>query len=148
MENVIDLYGVDPTRWPEIRCRVAILDEFVKLKRPPRDVRLAYARRMGLADSQFMNLARIWREKRSASALPGAGTAIGTRRNRRLARSCRRNGQRGDRRDGHSGWSQGTDRRCRPSVRGGGRPACVCVDDHQHAGRSPRRLRHRARIRA
>ncbi len=38
MENDIGLSGVNPAHWPEIRRRVAILDEFVKIKRAPREV--------------------------------------------------------------------------------------------------------------
>lgn len=72
MENEIDLTGVDPARWPEIRRRVAILDEYVKLWRPAEEVREEYAQRMGVALSTFMAIARIWRENRSASAIPGA----------------------------------------------------------------------------
>lgn len=72
MENEIDLTGVDPARWPEIRRRVAILDEYVKLWRPAEEVRKEYAKRMGVALSTFMAIARIWRENRSASAIPGA----------------------------------------------------------------------------
>lgn len=72
MENEIDLTGVDPARWPEIRRRVAILDQYVKLWRPAEEVRKKYAKRMGLALSTFMAIARIWRENRSASSIPGA----------------------------------------------------------------------------
>lgn len=72
MENEIDLTGVDPARWPEIRRRVAILDEYVKLWRPAEEIRKEYAKRMGVALSTFMAIARIWRENRSASAIPGA----------------------------------------------------------------------------
>lgn len=72
MENEIDLTGVEPARWPEIRRRIAILDEYVKLSRPAEEVRKEYAKRMGLALSTFMGIARIWREKRSASSIPGA----------------------------------------------------------------------------
>ncbi|MDR6145972.1 hypothetical protein QE363_001765 [Sphingomonas sp. SORGH_AS870] len=72
MEKEIDLTGVDPARWPEIRRRVAILDEYVKLWRPTEKVRKDYAKRMGVALSTFMNIARIWRESRSAASLPGA----------------------------------------------------------------------------
>lgn len=72
MEKDIDLSGVEPARWPEIRRRVAILDEFVAIHRAPKAVRAAFASRMGISESQFMMLARVWRTSRRAADIPGA----------------------------------------------------------------------------
>ena len=72
MENEIDLTGVDPARWPEIRRRVEILDEYVAIWRPTADVRQEFSARLGVAQSHLMYLARIWRQSRNASILPGA----------------------------------------------------------------------------
>lgn len=81
----VDLTGVDPARWPEIRRRVAILDEYVKLHRPKRAVREDFAARIGLSESQFMHLARAWRIARDASAIPGARSRISSRKPRRIS---------------------------------------------------------------
>ncbi|MBA4040305.1 MAG: hypothetical protein C0474_00590 [Sphingobium sp.] len=80
----VDMTGVDPARWREVRRRVSILDEFVAMHRPPLAVRTAFAHRMGLSVSQFMMLARVWRITRRASAIPGARSRIAVTRARRL----------------------------------------------------------------
>jgi len=80
----IDLTGVDPARWPEIRRRVAILDEYVRIKRPSREIRRSFAERIGLSGSQFMHLARAWRITRDASAIPGARSRISKSKPRRM----------------------------------------------------------------
>jgi hypothetical protein len=82
--QAVDLTGVDPARWPEIRRRVAILDEYVKLHRPKRAVRENFAARIGLSESQLMHLARAWRIARDASAIPGARSRISSRKPRRI----------------------------------------------------------------
>ncbi|BCA58128.1 hypothetical protein [Sphingomonas sp. HMP6] len=84
MQKDIDLSGVDPARWPEIRRRVGILDEFVAVHRPPLEVRAAFASRMGLSVSQFLMLARVWRTTRDASAIPGARSRNAVATTRRL----------------------------------------------------------------
>lgn len=80
-----DMFGVDPARRPEIRRRVAIVREFAALHRPPEKVRRAYARRMGLSESQFMHLVQVWRVHREAVSLPGARSRLATKRPRRIA---------------------------------------------------------------
>lgn len=72
MEKDLDLSGVDPARWPEIRRRVAILDEYVAIWRPNKILRGEFAQRLGVAESHFMHLASVWRHNRSAAAIPGA----------------------------------------------------------------------------
>lgn len=84
MENEPDLSGVDPVRWPEIRRRVAILDEFVALRRPSAGTRSRYAERLGLSGSQFLHLARVWRIKRDPASIPGARSRIAVKRRPRL----------------------------------------------------------------
>lgn len=68
----IDLSGVDPTRWPEIRRRVAILDEYCAIAERTQRSRRAFARRLGVGDAHFSSLAQIWRERRDPADLPGA----------------------------------------------------------------------------
>lgn len=68
----IDLSGVDPTRWPEIRRRVAILDEYCAILERTQRSRRAYAKRLGVGEAHFSALAQIWRERRSPADLPGA----------------------------------------------------------------------------
>jgi hypothetical protein len=68
----IDLSGVDPTRWPEIRRRVAILDEYCAIPDRSQRSRHAYAKRLGIGAAHFSALAQIWRERRNPADLPGA----------------------------------------------------------------------------
>lgn len=68
----IDLSGVDPTRWPEIRRRVAILDEYCAIPERTQRSRRAFARRLGIGEAHFSSLAQIWRERRNPADLPGA----------------------------------------------------------------------------
>lgn len=68
----IDLSGVDPTRWPEIRRRVAILDEYCAIPDRKQRSRRAYAKRLGIGEAHFSALAQIWRERRNPADLPGA----------------------------------------------------------------------------
>lgn len=84
MEKDIDLSGVDPVRVPEIRRRVAILDEYVALHRPSAEVRRTYADRMNLSVSQLYHLARVWRISRRAASIPGARARFAEPRPRRL----------------------------------------------------------------
>lgn len=84
MEKDIDLTGVDPARWPEIRRRAVLLDEYVGLKERPLGVRREYADRMGLSLSHFMQVVKIWRGSRSAAHLPGARSKVGIAKPRRL----------------------------------------------------------------
>jgi hypothetical protein len=72
MEKDIDLSGVDPCRWPEIRGAREVLDEFVAIRRPSAELREDYARRLDIAPSHLYALASIWRHDRSAAKLPGA----------------------------------------------------------------------------
>ncbi len=84
MEKDIDLSGVDPARWPEIRRRAALLDEFVGLTDRPVGLRQEYADRMGMSLSHFMQVVKIWRGGRSAAAIPGARSKVGVAKRRRL----------------------------------------------------------------
>lgn len=84
MEKDIDLTGVDPARWPEIRRRVAILEEFALLRRPPAEVRQHFAQRIGLSVSQFMHLARVWRNGKCAADITGARSRIDGQKSRRI----------------------------------------------------------------
>lgn len=68
----IDLSGVDPTRWPEIRRRVEILDEYCTIPERSQRSRRAFAQRLGLGEAHFSYLAQIWRERRNPADLPGA----------------------------------------------------------------------------
>lgn len=52
----LDLSGVDPLRWPEIRRRVAVLQSFAALDRPRAADRQAHAAQLGVGVAQFMRL--------------------------------------------------------------------------------------------
>ena len=82
--ETVDLTGVDPARWPEIRRRVTILNDYVALRRPPQAVRRRFARRIGLSESQLMHLARVWRLGRDAARIPGAHSRTSVRKPRRI----------------------------------------------------------------
>ena len=79
MEKDIDLSGVDPARWPEIRRRVGILDAYVAIERPTVRQTDAHAERMGLKRSTFYALARTWRDKRDPRKVAGSGASKGRR---------------------------------------------------------------------
>lgn len=68
----IDLSGVDPTRWSEIRRRVAILKEYCAIPERTQRSRRAFARRLGIGEAHFSSLAQVWRERRDPADLPGA----------------------------------------------------------------------------
>ena len=70
--NDIDLSGVEPRRWPEIRRRVAILCEYVAIDEPTGETTKRFAQRMGVGLSSFYALARIWRDTHDASKIHGA----------------------------------------------------------------------------
>lgn len=84
MENEIDLTEVDPARWPEIRRRVAILDQYVRMRRPDAVIRKQYADMLDISPPHLLLLARIWRKERSAAALPGAKAKVRVAKPRRL----------------------------------------------------------------
>ena len=75
---------VDPARWPQIRRRVAILTEFTAMHRPSLAIRTAFAEPINLPASQFLSIARVWRETRSAAAIPGAQSRNAVARPRRV----------------------------------------------------------------
>lgn len=68
----IDLSGVDPARRAEIRRRVEVVRAYLEISAPSLADDRRHAGALGLGVAQFMNLVRIWREHRQASALPGA----------------------------------------------------------------------------
>lgn len=84
MENEIDLTGVDPARWPEIRRRVEVLDEYIALWRPDAATRQEYADRLDMSASNLLTIARVWRLNRSAAALPGANPKNNVAKGRRM----------------------------------------------------------------
>lgn len=69
----LDLSGVDPLRWSEIRRRVATITDFLALEKPTPLQRDEHARRLGIGTKSFMRLVAIWEAHRQASLLDGAG---------------------------------------------------------------------------
>lgn len=76
----LDMSGVDPLRWAEIRRRVAVIKEFLTIRKPCDQDRQCYAHRLDLRTSQFMALVSAWREYGRASAIAGGGKEKGKQR--------------------------------------------------------------------
>lgn len=69
----VDLTGVDPRRWPEIRRRVAAIRAYIALGGRDGAQRDAFAEELGLSPMTFLSLVRAWKEHGTASRLPGSG---------------------------------------------------------------------------
>ena len=69
----IDLTGVDPRRWPEIRRRIAAIRAYIALGRGDGAQRDAFAAELGLTPMTFLSLVKAWKEHGKASRLPGSG---------------------------------------------------------------------------
>ena len=76
----LDMTGVDPLRFAEVRRRVGAIREYLSLHEPTDDERATHAATLGLSVNQFMALVRAWREYGRASAISGAGAQKGTPR--------------------------------------------------------------------
>ena len=57
----LDMSGVDPLRYAEMRRRIAVINEFVAIEHTPKAVREAFAARLGIGEKQFMRLVATWR---------------------------------------------------------------------------------------
>lgn len=81
----LDMSGVDPLRYAEMRRRVAVIREFIAIERPQKAVREVFAARLGVGEKQFMRLVAIWRSlgnKARAAHLDGATSGKGGERRR------------------------------------------------------------------
>lgn len=67
-----DLRGVDPSRRPEISRRIGIVRNLLEIACPSREDVKAAAVAMGMHESAFRRLLRIWLLHRDAASLPGA----------------------------------------------------------------------------
>lgn len=81
MEN-LDLSGVAPVRWQEMRRRVAALRRFVAINEPSVAEHAAAAAEAGLGIDHFDRLARSWRIHQDPARLNGAGTLNRQKRSR------------------------------------------------------------------
>lgn len=82
----LDMSGVDPLRYAEMRMRVAVIREFIATERTPKAVRESFAARLGVGEKQFMRLVAAWRalgDKARAAELDGATSGKGSQRRRR-----------------------------------------------------------------
>lgn len=68
----LDLTGVDPVRWTEIRARVEVIERFLAIGAPTERDRLTHAAELGLHRTQFMKLVRAWKAHGSAAGIAGA----------------------------------------------------------------------------
>ena len=80
--NELDLSGVAPMRWQEVRRRVTAVREYLELAQPTVSDREAAAGKVGLSLDQFERLMRSWRIHSDPARLDGAGSLARARRNR------------------------------------------------------------------
>ena len=80
----IDLSGVDPRRWPEIRRRIEAIQGYIALGRKDGARRDEFAAKLGISPMMFLSLVKTWKEHGQAIKLAGAGL---DRRQPRPARS-------------------------------------------------------------
>ncbi|KHA65171.1 hypothetical protein [Sphingomonas sp. Ant20] len=83
----IDMDGVDPLRWAEVRRRADVIRKYLAVEDADEVHRKEHARLLGLSPNQFMALVRAWREHEGRAArLAGSGAKRGApRRRTRLA---------------------------------------------------------------
>lgn len=83
----IDMDGVDPLRWAEVRRRAGVIRKYLAIGDADEAHRKEHAKLLGLSPNQFMALVRAWREHEgSAARLAGSGAKRGApRRRTRLA---------------------------------------------------------------
>lgn len=82
----LDMSGVDPLRYDEVRRRVAVVKEYMALPLPTDQDQKAHGARLGLSANQFKALVRVWRDYGSAAKMSGSGAhRRGTRAPNRLA---------------------------------------------------------------
>ncbi len=70
--KTLDMSGVDPMRWAEVRARVAVVVAYLAIDRPTEGDRMAHATRLGLGRTQFLKLVQAWRTHGTAVAIAGA----------------------------------------------------------------------------
>lgn len=70
--KTLDMSGVDPLRWAEVRERVAVIIAYLAIGGPTEEDRMAHAARLGLGRTQFLKLVRAWRTHQTAVAIAGA----------------------------------------------------------------------------
>lgn len=83
----IDMEGVDPLRWAEVRRRADVIRKYLAIDSADDVDRKEHAALLGLSSNQFMALVRAWREHEGRAArLAGSGARRGApRRRTRLA---------------------------------------------------------------
>lgn len=82
----LDMSGVDPLRYDEVRRRVAVVKDYLALPLPTEADQKVHATRLDLSVNQFMALVRVWRDYRSAAKMAASGAHRGeTRQPSRLA---------------------------------------------------------------
>lgn len=69
----IDLSGVDPRRWPEIRRRIDAIQGYIALGRRDGARRDEYAAQLGISPMMFLSLVKAWKEHGDAVRLSGSG---------------------------------------------------------------------------
>ncbi|WCP14050.1 hypothetical protein sphantq_02492 [Sphingobium sp. AntQ-1] len=76
----LDMSGVDPLRYDEVRRRVAVVKDYLALPLPTEADQKAHAVRLDLSINQFMALVRVWRDYRSAAKMAASGAHRGEAR--------------------------------------------------------------------
>lgn len=85
-EEGLDLTGVHPRRWNQVRARVRAIREYLKLPRRGPEEEARFAQTLGISSGHFRRLVSIWRRYHRASALPGSslGRNVAPDRRRRM----------------------------------------------------------------
>lgn len=76
----LNMTGVDPMRWAEVRRRVAVVKDFLAISAPTEADRTSHAARLDLSVNQFYALVRAWQEYGRASAIAGSAATKGRKR--------------------------------------------------------------------
>lgn len=81
MSDEIDMSGVDPVRWAEVRRRIRVIEKFHSSDRTEEAAREA-ADDLGISINQFRRLERVWRVHRQASLIAKSGASRRQKRSR------------------------------------------------------------------
>lgn len=78
MSKELDLTGVHPTRWAEIRKRIEVIEAYLELDKPTHVQEAQHAEMLGIAPPQFRRLVSTWQSHRDPAKLPNARAAPNT----------------------------------------------------------------------
>lgn len=80
VDENLDMNGVDPLRWAEVRQRISMIKEFLTIASPTAADRQRFGESIGLSSNQFMALVRAWKTHGVAAKIAGSGSSRGAPR--------------------------------------------------------------------